>query len=75
MRKRLQIALAALFVAIGGVVAWQVLRAPRPEPVYQGKPLAVWLRDSVGTEELTNAVRQLGVAGELPSDNAAMPNR
>ena len=41
MRKRVRIALAVLLVAIVGVIAWQVLR--EREPVYQGKPLSVWL--------------------------------
>ena len=35
MRKRFQIALAVLLVAIVGVIAWQVLR--ERESVYQGK--------------------------------------
>ena len=43
MRKRVQIALALLLVAIAGVTAWQVLRPHEREPVYQGKRLSVWL--------------------------------
>lgn len=42
MRKRVQIALAVLFAAILGVIAWQILL--EREPVYQGKRLAFWLR-------------------------------
>jgi hypothetical protein len=41
MRKRVYIALAVVLVALAGVIAWQVLR--EREPVYQGKPLRVWL--------------------------------
>lgn len=37
MRKRVQIALAVLLVAILGMIMWQVVRLR--EPVYQGKPL------------------------------------
>ncbi len=63
MRKWVQIVFAVLLVAVGGVIAWQVMRPHEPEPVYQGKQLSVWLRDSIGTEELTNAVRQIGTNG------------
>ncbi len=41
MRKRVQVALAMLVVALVGVIVWQVLR--EREPVYQGKRLSVWL--------------------------------
>jgi len=41
MRKRAQVALAVFLLAIGGMVAWQVLRGR--EPVFQGKPLTAWL--------------------------------
>jgi hypothetical protein len=44
MRKRVQIALAVLVVAIAGVMAFELLRPHQErEPVYQGKPLRVWL--------------------------------
>jgi HEAT repeat protein len=63
MRKRFLIALAALIVALAGVIAWQALR--EREPVYQGKRLTLWLyaaysghgRNGEGAEE---AVRQAG---------------
>jgi HEAT repeat protein len=42
MRKWLHIAIAAVLAILAGTVAWQVLRGR--EPVYQGKPLKVWLR-------------------------------
>ena len=44
MRKRICIALAVLLVALAGVIARQGLRASREkEPIYDGKPLSVWL--------------------------------
>jgi hypothetical protein len=43
MRKRLQIGLAVMLAALAGVIAWQVLQAPRErQPVYGGKPLTLW---------------------------------
>ena len=42
MRKRVQVALAFVLVATAGVIVWQGLR--EREPVYQGKPLSVWLQ-------------------------------
>src|SRR5437773_6189772 len=42
MRKRVQVELAFLLVATAGVIVWQGLR--EREPVYQGKPLSVWLQ-------------------------------
>ncbi len=52
MRKRVYIALAVLLVTLAGVMAWQGLREREREPVYQGKRLSVWLRDSSSTGEL-----------------------
>jgi hypothetical protein len=46
MRKRVQIALTVLLVALGGVIAWQVLHPREREPVYQGKGLRVWLAEN-----------------------------
>ena len=43
MRKRVQIALAVVLVALVSVVVWQLLRSQEREPVYQGKPLGFWL--------------------------------
>jgi len=57
MRKRVQIALAVLFVAIVGGIAWQLLR--EREPVYQGRPLSAWL-EQYGTNQWS-----LGQNGEL----------
>ena len=45
MRKRVQIVLAVLLMAVAGVIAWQVLHSQEAEPVYQGKGLRVWLRE------------------------------
>jgi hypothetical protein len=62
MPKPTKIALAVLLVAaVGGFLVWQVLRDQ--EPVYQGKPLSVWLRDFKGNPQLTTAVRQIGTNG------------
>ena len=65
MRKRVQIALAVLLLAIGGMIAWQVLRLR--EPVYQGKTLNAWLQEYVAadnqfpvTEEKTATLRRAG---------------
>ena len=70
MRKRVQIALAVLLVAMAGVI---VLRVREPtEPVYQGKRLSVWLVQyyrswlenddgSLGAEQ--NAQRAVEMAG------------
>ena len=41
MRERVHIALAVSTIAIVAGIAWLVLRVE--EPVYQGKPLSVWL--------------------------------
>ena len=41
MRKRAQIALAILFVALVGVIVWQVLRIRGP--LYQGKSASYWM--------------------------------
>jgi hypothetical protein len=60
MRKRAQFALAALLLAITGLIVWQVVRLR--EPVYQGKRLSVWLRqysadaDSPETDEALRAI-------------------
>src|SRR6266700_7337487 len=61
MRKRVQIALAVLFVAVGGVIAWQVLRLR--EPVYQGKRLSFWLQrysPDGDSPEVDEAMRIMG---------------
>jgi hypothetical protein len=43
MRKRVQIALAALLVAVLGLIALAPFSRPTPEPTYQGKTLRQWL--------------------------------
>ena len=69
MRKRVQVALALVLVALISVVVWQLLRSQEREPVYQGKRLRVWLGEydawtPYGTIEARNtaeaAVRQIG---------------
>ena len=61
MRKRVQIALAVFLVTVVGVIAWQVVRLR--EPVYQGKPLGVWLQGygpDGSSPEVDDAVRMMG---------------
>jgi HEAT repeat protein len=61
MRQRVPIALAVLLVAVVGVIAWQVLRLR--EPVYQGKPLSLWLQGyspDGDSPEVDDAVRAMG---------------
>lgn len=48
MRKRVRIALAVVFVAVGGVVGFQILCPQERGPVYQGRALRFWLRDYAG---------------------------
>ncbi len=60
MRKRVQIALAVLLVAVGGVVVWQMSRPQEREPVYQGKGLRTWL-----SEYLWASVRRDGRTQDL----------
>jgi HEAT repeat protein len=48
MRKRAQIAVAVLFVALMGMSVRWVLRPQRVQPVYQGKELEFWLREYSG---------------------------
>lgn len=63
MSKAVKLVLSVLLVSIAGMVVWRMQRSYEREPVYQGKRLSVWLRDSSGTGELTNAVRQIGTNG------------
>jgi hypothetical protein len=49
MRKRVQIALAVVIVAVLAVLGWEILLSREPEPVVDGKPLASWLDYYVGT--------------------------
>jgi hypothetical protein len=63
--KRWRIVLAILIVAMVGGVVWQVLR--QREPVYQGKPLSVWLEGYTsrsarlrGVQKAKEAVRHAG---------------
>jgi len=69
MRKRHRILLALLGVGIAGLIASQGLR--EREPVYQGKPLSVWLErydegdyvavtQQLWKKETDEAVRQIG---------------
>ncbi len=64
MRKPLEIALAVSLIAVGGVIVWQVLG--EREPVYQRKPLSVWLegydspKNQQAWQQTDEAVRQIG---------------
>ena len=66
MRKRYQMAVAVLLVAIVGVLVWLV-RFPREhEPVYQGRTLTQWLDKynragaMAKTEPVSQAIRAMG---------------
>ena len=70
MRKRVHVALTVLLVAIGGVIAWQVLHPPESEPVYQGRRLSSWLKDyripyGTGTSGLFAVSNVRGEADEV----------
>lgn len=63
MRKRVQVALAVLLVALVGIIVWQVLGVR--EPSYAGKPLSQWLADldlgsSDSPDKAVQAVRAIG---------------
>src|SRR5579872_1378095 len=70
MAKKQRMATAVLLVAVLGGFAWEVLRLREgPEPVYQGKPLRLWLEtyDTPGFiangpewQKADEAVRQIG---------------
>ena len=66
MRKQFYIALAVLLVILAGVIAWQVLRLR--EPVYQGKPLSVWLKSFDMGSPAQESVTGVGVALGVEAD-------
>ena len=76
MRKQFYIALAVLLVILAGVIAWQVLRLR--EPVYQGKPLSVWLKSfdmgSPAQERVTGVGVALGVEADTIKIMKVLPN-
>jgi HEAT repeat protein len=57
VRKRYRTLLVVLLVAVVGGVMWQVLRPRETEPVYNGKPLSVWLAGY--TAPSSNGVRHI----------------
>ena len=59
MSKRVKIMLAITFVALVSAIVWVAL-SREPDPVSQGKPLSVWLKNESGTGESGEAVRQIG---------------
>ena len=72
MRKRAQIALAVVAVAIVSVVVWQVCR--QREPVYQGKRLSVWLDDYFRIKEVrADATYESGEVAIREVGNNALP--
>jgi hypothetical protein len=44
MGKRGRVFIAVAAIAVLAVLAWTMLHAPAPEPVYNGKPLSYWLQ-------------------------------
>jgi len=76
MRKQVYIALAVLLVILAGVIAWQVLRLR--EPVYQGKPLSVWLKSfdmgSPAQERVTGVGVALGVEADTIKIMKVLPH-
>jgi predicted metalloprotease with PDZ domain len=60
MRKRVQIALAVLLVALAGLCAWQVLR--QPKPVYRAKWLTRFLKTPGMSNHAPEHVTGVGVA-------------
>jgi carboxyl-terminal processing protease len=76
MRKQFYIALAVLLVILAGVIAWQVLRLR--EPVYQGKPLSVWLKSfdmgSPAQERVTGVGVALGVEADTIKIMKVLPH-
>jgi HEAT repeat protein len=68
MRKRIQIALAVLLMAIAGVIGWQVLR--EREPVYAGKHVSYWIARSGEYYEGSSFNRIGGFPG---ADSNAIP--
>ncbi len=60
MRNRFRIG-TAILIPLLAVIAWEVLR--QHEPVYQGRPLGVWLR-SYATNDYENPRMTRGPEGE-----------
>jgi hypothetical protein len=59
MRKRIVVSLAILLVVVLGIVIWQVLRLPGPDPVVDGKPLTQWMDGYVGGPSATATANQV----------------
>jgi hypothetical protein len=57
MRKRVQIALAVLLIAVVGVIGWREQR--EREPVYRGKPVSYWINRSGEAYELVIFPQQI----------------
>jgi HEAT repeats len=72
MRKRLQVTVAVLLVALAGMVAWQVMRPHQREPLYQGKRLSVWLRQYDAPMVGSSAQRRIVNGSLWPKTKARM---
>jgi hypothetical protein len=67
-KSRRRVLYAALLVAVLGGIAWLVLRPQKPEPVYQGKTLSVWMEeyrrnwpvDKASHDRQETALREIG---------------
>ena len=61
MGKKRRLLLAAIVVAALVILAWFILSSNQsPEPVYQGKPLTVWLKEGSGSfgQDITSGEQQ-----------------
>ena len=63
MRRRVQIAVAVLLVAIAGVLAWQVFRSR--QPTYQGRTLLFWLEQHAENSTPSDQNRAAYEAAEI----------
>ncbi len=59
MGKRRRILVAGLVLAVVGGVAGALFLRLKPEPVYQGKPLSVWLQAYTNPDNLANPERAI----------------
>jgi len=58
MRKWVHVALAVFLVAVGGVVAWEILRPHELNPIVDGKRLTTWLEGQ--SDEASRALEKVG---------------
>jgi C-terminal processing protease CtpA/Prc len=76
VQKRVQIALAILFIVLVSVMVWQGLG--KRKPVHQGKPLGVWLKSlemgSPAQESVTGVGVALGVEDQAITIRKVLPH-